>query len=830
MVGIATGLNAAGWSRCAAVLALLSAAVMARQLLRQQQARFSPLLLMAAVGYLSIQPWSGLKLPPQHIRHFIQDQAWQISATVMTDPRATAAKTSLVLGAIDLHRNGAGGAVAGRLKLTLYGRGQGLAKGQRLRLRAKLRAVRNFNNPGGFDYRRYLALQDVWATTYAQADAVTLLDTPSSAPLWALTPARDFLSTLMAEAVSETALPVLQALVLGDRRLIAPQQRQAFNRAGVGHVLAISGLHIGIVAAFAFGMGHWLLKWIPWLLRHAWSHKLAALLALGPVVAYGLLAGMSPSTQRAIIAVAIILLALCLQRRPDPFNTLAAAAMAILAWHPPSLAAISFQLSFAAVGLILLGHATLRPTPGPLPAGWWARIYRWIRGLVRVSIWATLGTLPLTMLYFSQFSLVGPLANCVVVPVVAMVVVPAGLLSATLAAISPALGMWGFKFCGLVLDPTLYLIDAIAAWPLSAITTIIPSGIEIGLYYTLLVCLALLLLYRRRPAAASTRPWRRRHAVALVCGLVMVLWVADIAYWSYQRFGRKDLRITVIDVGQGNAALLELPGGHCMLVDGGGFSGPTAFDVGARIIAPLLGRKKIRTVETLVLSHPEADHLNGLIHIARHFNVQTLWSNGQAGPSLGYQALLNTVKTQKIAMPPYANLPRMQSIAGVRFTLMGPPVDFQRLALRQKWRHTNNNSLVLKVSFGAFAMLLPGDIHRRVEQELVAAEGSALQSTVLLAPHHGSRTSSASAFLAKVNPRIVIVSAGWGRRRYFPHAQSRQRYQQLACKLYCTHTDGAVQIVTDGRRLRVQTVVGSGPPLDLEVASAISQTPPSPAA
>jgi competence protein ComEC len=793
------------------MLALLSAAAMMWQLLQRKQARISPLLLMAAMGYLSIQPWSGLHLPAQHVHHFIQDQAWQINATVLTAPRVTAAKTSLVLGRIELRRNGQGGPVAGRIKLTLYGRTNNLRPGRHLRFQAVLRPVRNFNNPGGFDYRRYLALKDIWATAYAQADALTLLDTASSVPWWAMTPAREFLSGLMEQAVSDTALPVLQALVLGDRQLISPQRRQAFNRAGVAHVLAISGLHIGMVAAVAFGLGHWLLKWIPFLLRHAWLRKAAALLALMPVVAYGLLAGMSPSTQRAIIAVAIVMAALCLQRRPDPFNTLAAAAIAILTWQPPSLASISFQLSFAAVGTILLGQATLHPSPvSSHPASWRARLYRWLRALVRVSIWATLGTLPLTMLYFNQFSLVGPLANCVVVPVVAMLVVPAGLFSAVLAAISPALGLWGFKFCGLVIDPILHLIESIAAWPWAAIFTITPSGMEIGLYYTLLVGLALLLINWRRPETQPTLPWHRRHGVATVCTLALALLAADMAYWSYQRFGRKDLRITAIDVGQGNAVLLELPGGDCALVDGGGFSGPAAFDVGARIIAPLLGRKKIRTVETLVLSHPDADHLNGLIHIARHFNVQRLWSNGQAGPNPTYQDLLAAVEAQKIAMPSWAALPRVQSIAGVQFTLLGPPADFQHLALRQKWRHTNNNSLVLKVSFGAFAMLLPGDIHRRVEQELAAAVGSALRSTVLLAPHHGSRTSSSPRFLAQVDPRIVIVSASWGRRRYFPHAQSRKRYNQLGCELFCTHSDGAVQMVTDGRRLHVQTVAGGG--------------------
>jgi competence protein ComEC len=266
------------------------------------------------------------------------------------------------------------------------------------------------------------------------------------------------------------------------------------------------------------------------------------------------------------------------------------------------------------------------------------------------------------------------------------------------------------------------------------------------------------------------------------------------------------LRVTIIDVGQGSAALLELPGGYCVLADGGGFSNNEIFDIGARVVAPLLWHKKIRTVETLILSHPNSDHLNGLLYIAEHFHVKNLWTNGQARETIGYQHLMKVVQRKNISKPDFVDLERRIEINGVGFTIIHPDADFlDKAKLDPRYRKVNNNSIVFKATLGQTSFLFTGDITANAEKEITTATGDRIGSTVLLIPHHGSRSSSSSMFINRVHPDIGVISVGWKNRFQHPHPQILERYRQSGVKLYRTDRQGAVQFVTDGNNLRVSS-------------------------
>jgi len=230
--------------------------------------------------------------------------------------------------------------------------------------------------------------------------------------------------------------------------------------------------------------------------------------------------------------------------------------------------------------------------------------------------------------------------------------------------------------------------------PFASVKTVTPTLIEIGLYYALAWT-----LFNFRAT---------RLARGALIGVALIALV-DMAYWAWQRSGNEELRITFIDVGQGSAALLELPGGPCMLVDGGGFY-DNRFDVGARIVAPFLWRKKIATVETIVLSHPNSDHLNGLLFIARHFNVREVWMTQEFVPVEQYQDFLDIISEKDIRIIGLEELSGTKSINGIRFRVLYPPADFLERKTQDSWRTLNNNSLVLKVSFDRVSFLLPGDI------------------------------------------------------------------------------------------------------------------------
>jgi competence protein ComEC len=277
----------------------------------------------------------------------------------------------------------------------------------------------------------------------------------------------------------------------------------------------------------------------------------------------------------------------------------------------------------------------------------------------------------------------------------------------------------------------------------------------------------------------------------------------------YHRFWHNDLRISAIDVGHGNAFLLELPKGYTMLIDGGGFTDNSIFDVGARIVAPFLWRKKIKTIDTIILSHPNSDHVNGLIYIADNFRVKRVWTNNQGSETVGYKEFLRAINKNKIPMSAYEQIYGRHCLNGVNLDILYPPVDFIDRQKNDGWRDVNNNSLVVKVTLGLKSVLFPGDIKARAEQALVATAGGKIASTVLMAPHHGSKTSSSPLFIEQVNPEAVVISSG--RKGWFglPHPSVVKRYRKKGCQIFVTSRHGAITLSTDGKRLCVKTTLAS---------------------
>ncbi|MFQ5484076.1 MAG: ComEC/Rec2 family competence protein, partial [Desulfobacterales bacterium] len=214
-------------------------------------------------------------------------------------------------------------------------------------------------------------------------------------------------------------------------------------------------------------------------------------------------------------------------------------------------------------------------------------------------------------------------------------------------------------------------------------------------------------------------------------------------------------------------------------------------------------------VDTLVLSHPNSDHMNGLLYIARYFNVKSVWSNGEFSPALNYHRFRQIIEEKQIQLLRFKALRKAQYINGVQFKILYPPSDFINRKKKEKWRNYNNNSLVLKVSFGSQTFLFPGDIMARAERELVEISGDNLQSSVLIAPHHGGLTSSTDRFLDMVEPKIVIISSGWQNRAYFPHPHTLKRYKKRGYRVFRTSAVGALEISTDGQSLKINPTLAA---------------------
>ena len=765
---------------------------------RRRSLVLPPIVLCLSMGYLSIQPWLGIELPSDHVSRFVDQGKWRIEGRVHSAVNTKRYRWEFVLDAQHLSRKNVRYAVRGCIKVTGRGEPLNLTPGDAVTLQGHLRSIRNFANPGGFDYKRYMALQGIQARVYARRGSLKRIAS-TTAISWRtrVDELRGRLSsriTTVLNGKSPETIGLLTALILGDRRQMSQQQQEAYRRAGVSHILAISGLHIGCVALAAFGLFNWLFSWIPFLLRQAWTRKGAAVFSLAVTACYGVLAGLSPSTQRAMIMAAAFLLGFWIGRRHDWLSGLALAAVVILVISPPTLLSVSFQLSFAAVLAILAGCRALRARPGSADTHQWKKISKRLLLFLWVSTLATAGTLPLVLYYFNQISLVGLLTNLIVVPAVAMLVVPAGLLGVMASAVSVDLAalFWYFAYGGLAVVDRI--VAHVAGWSWAAVETVTPSVLEIFLYYVV-ICGAFY--------------WKKLPKRRLVVVAVLLLVCSDVVYWSYVRFGRRHLRVTAVDVGQGSANLLELPGGDTVLIDGGGFSDNSAFDVGARILAPLLWRRKIRSIDLVVLTHPNSDHLNGLLFMLQHFNVKAVWSNHELVDTAGYRKWQEILARRKIIHHDFQSLPECFERNGVRLEVLAPPRDFLKRRSIETWRDPNNNSIVVRVSLGSVSILMTGDIGKPAELELVRRHsGRRLRSTVLMVPHHGSRKSSAMPFLSAVDPNEAVISAGWRNRFGFPHRETLERLAAVGSRVWCTADSGAIQITTNGETYQVKPTRG----------------------
>lgn len=780
-----------------------------------------------------LTPYSG----PESLRRFPAGTLLTVTGRLIRSPELFPRKTRIYVAASGAQTpNGQGLPVRGVVRVTVLDCFEQFRVGDEVRFTGRIHFPRNYGDPGEFDYQGYMARQGIAATALAlqatrDAPIVAILGHHPSFPASEIETVRNHIAAFIAANLDEPVAAEMRALVIGERGGISQRLRNTFARTGMAHLLVISGLHLGMVAAATFALVRLLMLMVPGLAARGWSNKIAALAAIVTVSAYASIAGHHISTERALIMVLAYMFAVVMDRPREALASLSLAAIVICIALPGSSANISFQLSFLAVLAIVLGMRRFmawverrrmrlprfaRPRRSPLRT-----IALVMAGYVAVSFWALLGTAPLAAYYFNQFSLVGLIANAVVVPIMGFGGTVLGLAAAGLSFVwtpGAAALLW---VAGRMVEAGNGMARWFVGWPFAWTRTFTPTPLEIALAY------GALFLWLTWPERSRTEPqhlaaragsdsgtsdadgngardgdggggrgraehrwpgWRRWRWIAVAALAIAV--VADAGWWTYQRNFNPDLRVTFLAVGEGDAVVVRFPGSQVMLIDcGGAWHG---FSMGERIVARYLWSRKIMRVDWMVLSHPDLDDFGGFEFVARAFNPGQFWTLPVSRPELSYVKLLTELSALKIPLRYISDSAPPLRDGGATLRVLNAPT---RLKTGNSGR-----SLVVRIADRGQSFLFTGAIQAPQERMLIRS-GHDLRATVLDVPHHGSHTASTMGFIKAVSPRVAVISLGYRNRFHLPAASVLERYRREGARIERTDLDGAVfaRVLTNGR-------------------------------
>jgi competence protein ComEC len=683
---------------------------------------------------------------------------------------------------IDVRTVGAGGGehpVRGRLRLSVpFARGArrrlDFLAGDTVRASARLSSGGAFRNFGAFSYERYLKGANIHRR--ASTKSALLVERTGAAPRGSV---RARISSVRRAIQTElerrfpapdgndisSAGAILEALLLGEDGRMDEATVENLQKTGLYHLFAISGGHIAIINVLLFS-----------LFRLVRMSERASRLALALfLVFYTILVEGSPSVLRATFMTLAFLAGRLLWKDVHVLNTISASAFVLLLLNPSSLFDVGFELTYVAtLSIILFTPPLLKKLPRlPLKA----------TELACLSLTAMLGVAPLIARSFNRVTLSSLLLNFAAIPLVGLVM-GVGYAYLPFAAAFPGAAGPPAAALGLLIAVFVRVSHALDPFPFLSFRVPTPRPwVVLGYYLFLGLSLVRTRFKGQRPV--------------VLAGFFLFLIVLVVSPF---RPASPDLRVTMIDVGQGDSVLVEFPGRRTMLIDGGGLAA-SPFDVGERVVCPVLWRKGIKRIDYLVLTHPHPDHLDGLVAVARNFRVGEFWEGRSAAVEGLYAELLQALPKAAVRRRCGRGFLRREGEATIAVLHPGTS-DADGAAAAG-----NDSSLVIRISLGATAFLFMGDVGGEAERELLGA-GFGLGAAVLKAGHHGSGSSSSGAFLAAVRPEVVLVSVGEGNTYGFPGAAFLDRCRRASAEVFRTDVHGAIEVHSDGRSLRVRTASG----------------------
>jgi len=635
-----------------------------------------------------------------------------------------------------------------------------LHAGERWQLTVRLKQIHGTSNPHAFDFEIWALENRIRATGYVhQKGDNHLLDKRADGVLYRIQTWREAVRDKFNHTLANAPyVGVLSALAIGDQSSIPQSQWQVFTRTGVNHLMSISGLHITMLASVGFALCYFLWRrssrltlWLP-------ARRAAALVALLVALGYALVSGFGVPAQRTVYMVAAVAVALWLQRNFSLGQILSFALLGVLIPDPWAVLSAGFWLSFGAVALILYVTAQRIKQPN------------WLKEYATVQWAMTIGLVPLLLALFQQVSLVSPLANALAIPLVSLIVVPLALLGAVLPWDLP---LW---LAHLVMDYTMQFLVALNRLPQAVWTQHAPPtwSIVSGMLGVLIVL--------------APKGFPARYL-----GIIFML---PMFFNAPATPAANTVRLTIFDVGQGLAVSVQTQH-HALLFDTGpDFSGEA--DSGNRILLPVLRAQGISQLDGLILSHNDLDHTGGTASLLLAMPID--W----------------TASSLPDDSPLLENMPMQAGAAmhglracmdgdhwewdGVQFELLHP----DKGADNDDEKHRNDLSCVLRISIGSQHILLTGDIETASEQRLLKAHAAQLPATLLVVPHHGSKTSSTPDFVAAVLPDYAVFTVGYRNRYGHPKAEILQRYLDSGASVLRSDKDGAILVEMDAQNLSIE--------------------------
>lgn len=727
-------------------------------------------LIIFLIGILNYNLNSN-PIGANHIANFIEDKKLTIIGTVLEkEYYSNQEKISLKVEVSQIEREDYNIKTQGLILVNTYLGDCPYEYGDVLKIKGRLEKPIGQKNFGEFDYELYLAREKIFTyiNIWQEKDIQKIGEDDSNFLVSFSLSARDKIKEITKQTLPPPYNYLLVGMLLGEKSFIPSHLKEIFAEAGIMHILAVSGLHVGIIAMALLALLS--------MLKLPNKFKLFTLILI--LITYASITGFRPSVLRATIMFILLIGGKLINRSRNLNISLFFAGFLILLLNPLILYDAGFLLSFIVTFFII--------NLSPILQRLFSKIVVWIKNPLAVSTAAWVGIFPLSAYFFSKVSIISIISNIFIIPLTGIAVI-LGFITFFIGFVSISLAGLFANLNYLVLNLITLIAKSFSSLPFAFIYVAQPSVMLIILYY-LTVFFIIEIFYKK-----TLSPKIKKKAILIVLSVTLLIIVVQVFYPA------DNLKVNFINVGEGDCILIEAPNKINILIDGGG-TPQSDFDVGNKIVIPYLRRKGINEIDLLILTHPHLDHLEGLLPILKEFKVDMVLDSGLLCDSSEYKEFISLILEKGISYHKAKAGDNFIFSNNLEIFLLNPLYDSDFYDESD----FNNASIVVKLFYKNADFLFTGDIEVTAEKKLLVWQ-NILQSDILKVGHHGSITSTNLEFLDKVDPRIAIITVG---KNHFGHPSQKiiERLEDGNIQIYRTDEDGTIIIRTNGQEYWIRTL------------------------